>query len=156
MADDHDLRYKKLFSHPKLVEELIVSFIDEDFVSKIDFSTLEQVNKSFVTADYLKGHDIIYDKMKNQINNITEGKDMLATSIQKTKEQWLNTGMQQGMQQGALDVSRTSVIDILELRFKMVPSFLKEKINRCDNLDELKKLHRQSVIIKSINEFKFI
>jgi uncharacterized protein YlbG (UPF0298 family) len=61
MANEHDLRYKKLFSHPKFVEELLTSFIKEDFISQLDFSTLEQVNKSFVTSTYTgKESDIIY------------------------------------------------------------------------------------------------
>ena len=34
---DHDRGYGKLFSHPKMVEDLIRSFVKEDFVDKIDF-----------------------------------------------------------------------------------------------------------------------
>jgi len=67
MANEHDLRYKKLFSHPKFVEELLTSFIKEDFISRMDFSSLEQENKSFVTSSYKgKESDIIY-----KVNNGT-------------------------------------------------------------------------------------
>ena len=67
-SNKHDLRYKKLFSNPKIVEELLRDFIHEDFIDNFDFTSLEQINKSFVTADHLgKESDIIYKiKLKNQ------------------------------------------------------------------------------------------
>ncbi len=49
MKNQYDLGYKELFSHAKLVEELIVSFVPLDFVKQMDFSTLERIDKSFVT-----------------------------------------------------------------------------------------------------------
>ena len=36
MAHDHDKRYKKLFSHPDMVKELLLYFIDEDFIKDPD------------------------------------------------------------------------------------------------------------------------
>ena len=87
MADEHDLRYKKLFSHPKLVEELITSFVNEDFVHNIDFSTLEQVNKSFVTAAYTKKEsDIIY---KVKINGEHEVFIYLLLEFQSTVDKYM-------------------------------------------------------------------
>ena len=61
MASDHDKRYKQLFSNPVIVEELLLYFVDEDFVKNLDFSTLESVNKSFITDEFKeKESDIIY------------------------------------------------------------------------------------------------
>ena len=61
MANAHDFRYKKLFSYPKMVEELLASFVNEEFISQLDFSTLKQINKSFVTASYIGTEsDMIY------------------------------------------------------------------------------------------------
>ncbi len=61
MAGVHDIRYKKLFSHPQLVKELLESFVDEDFVRNLDFSTLERLDKSFITDDFKeKESDLIY------------------------------------------------------------------------------------------------
>lgn len=53
---DHDHSYKKLFSHPEMVEDLIRGFVHEDWVQELDFSTLERVSGSFVT-DNLKGRE---------------------------------------------------------------------------------------------------
>ena len=48
MAKGHDIRYKELFSHPVFVEELLRGFVREDFIDNLDFSTIEQANRSFV------------------------------------------------------------------------------------------------------------
>ena len=61
MAHDHDKRYKKLFSHPAMVKELLLYFIDEDFIKDLDFTSLERMDKSFITDDFKeKESDIIY------------------------------------------------------------------------------------------------
>ncbi|MBN2443236.1 MAG: Rpn family recombination-promoting nuclease/putative transposase [Spirochaetales bacterium] len=61
MASDHDKRYKKLFSHPVIVKELLLYFINEDFIKNIDFSSLERMDKSFITDNFKeKEADIIY------------------------------------------------------------------------------------------------
>jgi len=61
MASENDKRYKKIFSNPHVVEELLVYFVHEDFVKDLDFSTLERLDKSFVTEKFQeKESDIIY------------------------------------------------------------------------------------------------
>ena len=61
MASDSDKRYKKIFSNPLVVEELLLYFVHEDFVKDLDFSTLERLDKSFVTEKFQeKESDIIY------------------------------------------------------------------------------------------------
>ncbi|MFL6196401.1 MAG: Rpn family recombination-promoting nuclease/putative transposase [Thermoanaerobaculia bacterium] len=47
----HDPSYRLLFSHPRMVEDLLRGFIREDWTSRLDFSTLERVNGSFVSED---------------------------------------------------------------------------------------------------------
>ncbi|MDQ7822543.1 MAG: Rpn family recombination-promoting nuclease/putative transposase [Candidatus Eremiobacteraeota bacterium] len=57
----HDRGYKALFSHPRLVEELIRSFVKEDFVEDIDFSTISRSFTSFVTEEFKEREtDIIW------------------------------------------------------------------------------------------------
>lgn len=61
MANEHDKRYKKLFSNPLIVEELLTYFVDEKFVGKLDFSSLERQDKSFVLENYREREsDIIW------------------------------------------------------------------------------------------------
>ena len=46
---DHDHAYKLLFSHAEMVADLLRGFVHEDWVSDLDFSTLEKVDASFIS-----------------------------------------------------------------------------------------------------------
>jgi len=46
---EHDNGYKRLFSHPEMVADLLRGFVREDWVQDLDFSTLERVSGSYVT-----------------------------------------------------------------------------------------------------------
>ncbi len=48
-GNDHDHGYKRLFSHPEAVEELIRGFLLPDWGEGLDFSTLERVPNDFVS-----------------------------------------------------------------------------------------------------------
>ena len=57
----HDRGYKSLFSHSRMVEELIRSFVREEFVKDIDFSKLKRTFSSFVTEEFREREsDIIW------------------------------------------------------------------------------------------------
>ena len=49
MRHDYDSYYKKLFSHPQMVRDLLLEFVPGDWVNEVDFSTLTPVKCSFVT-----------------------------------------------------------------------------------------------------------
>lgn len=60
-ASGHDRGYKRLFSHPTAVEELLRGFLHEDWVEDLDFSTLERVGNSFVSDELRERHsDLIW------------------------------------------------------------------------------------------------
>lgn len=62
MRDIHDRRYKYVFSHPKLVEKLLTSFVHENFIKDLDFSRMTKLDKSYVTEDMQKFEsDIVYE-----------------------------------------------------------------------------------------------
>ncbi|HEX6904457.1 MAG TPA: Rpn family recombination-promoting nuclease/putative transposase [Thermoanaerobaculia bacterium] len=48
----HDQRYKRLFSHPRMMEELLRGFLRADWVERLDFSTLERVGSNFISEDH--------------------------------------------------------------------------------------------------------
>ena len=48
---EHDQGYKRLFSHPEMVADLLRGFVREDWVRDLDFSSLEKFPGSFVTPD---------------------------------------------------------------------------------------------------------
>jgi len=60
-AHKHDVGYKKIFSNPKIVEELVASFVNESWVKDIDYTTLERIDKSFITEEFIEREsDVIY------------------------------------------------------------------------------------------------
>jgi predicted transposase/invertase (TIGR01784 family) len=68
MKNFHDKSYKTLFSHPRLVEDLITTFVSGDIAKNINFSTLKKLEKHFVSPEYIEREsDIIYEvKFKNE------------------------------------------------------------------------------------------
>jgi len=54
---DHDHSYKLLFSHPRMVQDLLQGFVHEDWVGQVDFSTLERVSGSYVSDDLRERED---------------------------------------------------------------------------------------------------
>lgn len=55
----HDPSYKLLFSHPQMVRDLLVGFVDEPWVAELDLDTLEQVSGSYVSEDLRDREDDI-------------------------------------------------------------------------------------------------
>ncbi len=47
----HDPRYKRMFSYPEMVRDLLIEYVREDWVRELDFSTLEKQNGSYVADD---------------------------------------------------------------------------------------------------------
>ncbi|MCK4390489.1 MAG: Rpn family recombination-promoting nuclease/putative transposase [Desulfobacterales bacterium] len=76
--------------------------------------------------------------------------------MQKGLQKGLQQGMQQGMQQGIIQKAQEDAIDILEARFNVVPRSIVEMINGIDDRSVLKILHKQAVIVGSLEEFKHV
>jgi hypothetical protein len=51
MKPPHDNACKQIFSHAKMVEDLLRGFVNEDWVGALDYTTLEKVNGSYVAED---------------------------------------------------------------------------------------------------------
>ena len=62
MAQRHDRWYTRIFSDPHVVEDLMKSFVHEDFVKVLDFSTLKKLNTTFVPrSEKSRRADIVYE-----------------------------------------------------------------------------------------------
>ncbi|MEJ1963403.1 MAG: Rpn family recombination-promoting nuclease/putative transposase [Gammaproteobacteria bacterium] len=58
---DHDHSYKLLFAHPRMVRDLVEGFVAGDWVSTVDFSTLERVSENYVSDDLrARADDIVW------------------------------------------------------------------------------------------------
>ncbi len=62
MSKKHDKWYTRIFSDPKIVEELLLSFVHEPFVKELDFSSLKKLNTKFIPASERSRHaDLIFE-----------------------------------------------------------------------------------------------
>jgi predicted transposase/invertase (TIGR01784 family) len=59
-----DKSYKLLFSHAQMVKELLRDFVREDWVKKLDFSTLKKYNNSFVDENLKERFDDVIWTLK--------------------------------------------------------------------------------------------
>lgn len=54
---EHDASYKLLFSHARMVEDLLRGFVHEAWVHDVDFTTLERVSDSHISDDLRSRRD---------------------------------------------------------------------------------------------------
>jgi hypothetical protein len=54
---DHDHAYKRLFSQPELVADLLRGFVHESWVDQLDLTTLEPVSATYVSDDLRERED---------------------------------------------------------------------------------------------------
>uniref|UniRef100_UPI00345C1FDE Rpn family recombination-promoting nuclease/putative transposase n=1 Tax=Ferrovum sp. TaxID=2609467 RepID=UPI00345C1FDE len=52
MSIDHDSSYKYLFSVPEMVRDLIMGFVPDEWLRRLDYATLERVDGSYITEDF--------------------------------------------------------------------------------------------------------
>jgi predicted transposase/invertase (TIGR01784 family) len=86
----HDSGYKLLFSHAQMVEDLLKGFVREEWVEKLDFSTLEKVNGSYVSDDLRqRADDVVW--------RVRWGEDWLYVYLliefQSTVDSWMAVRM---------------------------------------------------------------
>ena len=48
MTSHHDASYKRLFSHPEMIRDLLTGFVAEPWVREVDFAGLERISGEFV------------------------------------------------------------------------------------------------------------
>jgi Putative transposase, YhgA-like/Domain of unknown function (DUF4351) len=86
----HDNAYKNMFSSPSAVEQLLSGFVHEDWIAHLDFSTLENVNASYVTED-LKGRadDLVWRLRMRSVPTAAEANPTKPKRASKAKAQRL-------------------------------------------------------------------
>ena len=60
----HDHSYKLLFSHPRMVQDLLEGFVKEPWVKRVDFSTLERCSGTYVADDLREREDDMVWRMR--------------------------------------------------------------------------------------------
>ena len=80
-------------------------------------------------------------------------KDAAMTLAQQLREDGMQQGIQDGMQQGMQRAMQQSIVQTLKLRFKRVPTGLREEIEMIAEIAKLQSLHRAAILSGSIEEF---
>ncbi len=65
-ASPHDGAYKQLFSHPRMVEDLLKDFVLQKWVAELDFNTLERYPGSFVSDDLQQRHEDVVWRIQHK------------------------------------------------------------------------------------------
>jgi predicted transposase YdaD len=60
----YDQAFKDLFSHPRMIKDLLEGFIKEDFIKNIDFSCIDTVKNTFIAPKYRKRETDLIIKLK--------------------------------------------------------------------------------------------
>ncbi|MBW2010415.1 MAG: hypothetical protein JRI32_01865 [Deltaproteobacteria bacterium] len=100
--------------------------------------------------------NITYEDLKTAIEQTIpdKGDNILPTIADALKEQGKQEGIQQGIQQGILQKSREDVIEILEMRFGIIPRSILSVLNEISDPLTLKSLLKKAVTLKSLDEFE--
>ncbi|MDJ0597624.1 MAG: transposase [Crocosphaera sp.] len=90
----------------------------------------------------------IESEFKQEIRNFEEDLQMpYVTSVERLARQ-------EGISEGVLQQKREDVIEVLEVRFEVLPDELVEKINQIEDLELLKTLLRRAITIGSVANFQ--
>lgn len=64
--------------------------------------------------------------------------------------------IEQGIERGRLQTLREMVVEALQLRFERIPDEVLTALAKLSDLQQLKNLHRQAIIIPSLEEFEHL
>jgi hypothetical protein len=96
-----------------------------------------------VCARYLD-KDLLWEYFREELEMIKESEIV---------EEWIQEGIEKGMQQGALLSLRELLIQTLETRFDLVPQTVVRTIGALDDVSLLKMLHRKALTVASLDQF---
>ena len=69
-------------------------------------------------------------------------------------EQLRREGLEQGLEQGQLEATRDSVLDILEARFEIAPQDIVKELKGIDEIAVLRQLRKKAVVVEGLEEFR--
>jgi hypothetical protein len=113
----------------------------------------DDIRKLFRLVDWMMTlPDELQQSFEEQVRRYQEERQMPLLSRMELRA--MQAGIEQGRQQGTLQTARESVVEVLEIRFEVVPPELIEAINEIDDTSFLKELHRQAIALDSLEAFQ--
>jgi len=123
----------------------------------------EQWKWNLVRGLYDRGYDRedimklfrLLDWMMSLPEQLQRRFEVKLTSYQEERQMPVLSRMElRGMQAGILQNARESVLEVLDVRFEVVPTEVIEAVKQIEDPSVLKRLHRQAISITSIEEFQ--
>ncbi|MDI6794535.1 MAG: hypothetical protein QME81_16990 [bacterium] len=117
----------------------------------------EEVEALFKFIDWvLQLSDEDEELIGEEIKQLEEVKKMpYVTSVERIGiKKGLQQGLQQGLQRGLLEDSREMILEALDERFGEAPFFVSDAVNRIEDRDVLKLIHRRAIRCASLEEFE--
>ncbi|VAW47768.1 hypothetical protein MNBD_GAMMA03-1551 [hydrothermal vent metagenome] len=99
------------------------------------------LNASEIPVEHLK------EIVETQISK--EEGEKIMTTAEKLIEQGVEQGLEQGIEQGLQE----GIIENLEVRFGFISEEMRSKIKKVENIEQLKKYHKESILVKSLEGF---
>lgn len=151
-APGHDRGYRRLFSHPESVEELLRGFVEEDWVDGLDFSSLEKVDPHFVGDDFggrASDCSVLRRTYKGVI--IPDDFDLEdAPMLEESARKWEKRFLREGRVEGARDM----LLQLLQQRFGPLPKAVRSQIKAIDSPETLKLLGQRVLEAKSLEDLR--
>ena len=91
-------------------------------------------------------------QFKNDLRRYQEDRSMRFLS--QIEEMAMEEGFERGIEQGAMQTARNSVLEILEARFEIVPLEVRQAVNMIADMSVLRRLLREAIAIPSILDFQ--
>jgi len=105
----------------------------------------EDIRKLFRLLDWMMTlPEELQQSFEEQLNRYQEERKMPVLSHMEIR----------GMQRGIVQNARESVLEVLTVRFEVVPPEVIDTINQIEDVSVLKQLHRQAIAINSMVEFQ--
>jgi predicted transposase YdaD len=127
-------------ANPKDRKELFTLFLE---ISKIRNNIEEEIKM------YIRQEDFEMPITIEWTWEELESYPGIGKALKTGKEKFIKEGLQQGLQQGLKD----SILEILELKFGVLPEDVKAKINSTDDIEVLKEMRKKAILIQSLDEF---
>jgi predicted transposase/invertase (TIGR01784 family) len=150
MKNYHDNWYKRLFSDPHIVRDLLTGFVNEKFVETLDFSSIKKLNSSFVSEEFKnRESDVIYEIKSNGQSTYI----YLLIEFQSTVDRFMALRMASYVFQFYQEVQKTTKCTTLQPVFPILIYNGNDKWTAPDNFRKL--LAKSEIPTKYLPEFRY-
>lgn len=122
----------------------VLSIVDSEPNDALWCTVIEWI-KMFLKREYREEVSKFLDEIDVSKHNRQEVKAMLETMPKKLIAYGEEKGQKKGLKQ--------SILDVLEIRFVSIPEDISSKIEVITDIEQLRALHKKSVIVKTLDEF---